>query len=216
MISATFLVGLLILNSCVSSYITSTWKASEAAGQDMNKIMVLGIIREADRTLRVNMENHLAGDITALGYNVHAAYQLFGPKEFENLTEPQAMEQLKNKGFDAVLTIVLLDKQKEKLYVPGSILYSPYGAYHDRLYGYYHSINNRISSNGYYQMTTRYFWESNLYDLRSDKLLYSVQTQSFDPVSTNALAHEYGQKIVQSMVGSKVLQKKGNMAARPI
>lgn len=205
-----------LLGSCSTSKITSIWKAPETTTQDFNKILVMGIIREADRTLRVSMEDHLAGDLNTLGYNGQSAYQLFGPKEFENLSEPAVMQRLKNKGIDAVLTIVLLDKQKERLYVPGNIIFSPYGAYHDSFYGYYRSLNNRIMAEGYYQTMTRYFWESNLYDLKTNKLLYSVQTQSFEPVSTDALAHEYGQKIVQSMVNSKLLEKKQHVAARPM
>jgi len=47
-----------------------------------------------------------------------------------------------------------------------------------------------------------------LYDLTSKELLYSVQTQSFDPASSELLAHEYGKMIVANMVKKAVISKK--------
>ncbi len=64
----------------------------------------------------------------------------------------------------------------------------------------------------YYDVSTKYFWESNFYDLTLNKLLFSVQTQSFDPSSVSDLAHEYGQKIIQSMTKTGVLQKQEKIA----
>jgi len=55
---------------------------------------------------------------------------------------------------------------------------------------------------------TRYFWESNLFDVVSKELIYSVQTESFEPASSDILAHEYGKLIVKDMVKSQVLNKK--------
>lgn len=202
-----FILVLLIINSCTSSYITSTWKAPDVSPKNYKKVMVLGIIREADRTIRQKMENHLVGDLKALGYNAFSAYQVYGPKTFQDMDEEKANQKLAADDIDAVVTVVLLDKQKERQYIPGRVAYSPYIYYHDRVWGYYHSLNYRVGMPGYFEVTTKYFWESNLYDLSSNKLIYSVQTQSFDPASVESLAHEYGQKIIDNMVKEKVLQK---------
>lgn len=203
-----FLAVLLLINSCSSiTRITSTWKADNITPKEYNKVMVLGIIREADRNVRIQMESHLVQDLKDLGYNAFSAYDQYGPKMFQNMTEEQANKKLAKDDVDAVLTIVLLDKQKERYYVPRTVIYSPYVTYHNRMWGYYSSLQNRIEEPEYYQVTTKYFWESNFYDLSQGKLLFSVQTQSFEPSSAGDLAHEYGQKIVQSMVKNDILQK---------
>jgi hypothetical protein len=202
-----FLAILLLINSCsTTTRITSTWKAANVTPKQYNKVMVLSIIREADRNVRIQMENHLVGDLKGLGYNAFSAYDQYGPKMFQNMTEEQANKKLAKDNVDAVLTIVLLDKQKERYYVPERIVYSPYVMYHNRVWSYYYSMYNRIGEPGYYAVTTKYFWESNFYDLMEEKLLFSVQTQSFNPESINDLAHQYGQKIVQTMVKYNVLQ----------
>jgi len=206
---------LLIVSGCSTSKITSTWKAENIAMAKYNKIMILGLIREADRTIQENMENHFVGDLKELGYNAVSAYQEYGPKAFDNMKEEAALGKLKNSGVDAVLTIVLLDKEKERNYVPGHLLYSPYGYYYDRFWGYRTALYNRIYEPGYYITNTRYFWESNLYDMSTQKLIYSVQTQSFEQADSEIMGHEYGRVIVKNMVKQKVLQKQPNLLARP-
>lgn len=168
--------------------------------------MVLGLIREKDRAIQEKMENHLVGDLQLLGYNAVSSLKEYGPKAFEGMTEQEAINKLKSSGVDAVITIVLLDKQKERYYVPGRLYYSPYGYYYNRFWGYRGTLYQRIYEPGYYVTDTKYFWESNLYDMKTQELVYSVQTESFDPVNTESQAHEYGKMIVKDMMKKKVVQ----------
>lgn len=194
-----------ILMACSTSHVTSTWKAKNAEPKKYNKILVVGLIRESDRSLREQMEEHLVNDLKERGYNAICACEEYGPKAFENVDEKQTVDKLSNSGIDGILTIVLLDKQKERHYVPNYVYYSPYVMYHGHFWGYYHTMYDRIYSPGYYTTDTKYFWESNFYDMQAKQLLYSVQTHSFDPASTASLAHEYGQLIVKSIVKADFL-----------
>jgi len=205
---------ILLLAGCSTSRITSTWKSEDIVSKKYNKIMVLGLIREADRSIQENMENHLAGDLQALGYNAVSSLKEYGPKAFDKIDEDDAVNALKNSGIDAVLTIVLLDKAKERKYVPGNLYYSPYGYYYNRFWGYRVALYHRIYETGYYATDTRYFWESNLYDMATQKLIYSVQTQSFDPASSESMGHEYGQMIVKDMVKNNILNNSAAIAPK--
>ncbi len=198
---------LLIATGCSTSKITTSWRAADAVPQKYNKIMVLGLIRETDRVLQENMENHMVGDLLALGYTAVSSLKEYGPKAFDKLDEAAAISKLKNSGIDAVITIVLLDKQKESRYVPGNVYYSPYSYYGNRFWGYRSTLYQRIYEPGYYVTDTKYFWESNLYEMGNQKLVYSVQTESFDPSSSESLAHEYGQLIVKDLVKQNVLKQ---------
>jgi hypothetical protein len=199
-----------------SSYITSSWKAENVQPKKYKKIVVLGLVRESDRNLREKMEQHLVGDLKDLGYNAVCSCDEYNPKAFENMSEEQAISKLRNSGVDAVLTIVLLDKTKERYYVPGRVQYSPYYIYHDRFWGYSRTMYGRIYSEGYYAIGTKYFWESNFYDLEANQLLYSAQSQSFDPNSAESLGHEYGQMIVKSMVQKNILSSQKEVILKPM
>jgi hypothetical protein len=124
------------------------------------------------------------------------------------MDEKAVLEKLKKSNVDAVITIVLLNKQRERMYRPASIIQSPYAIHYNRFWGYYSTLSDRIYTPGYYETSTKYFWESNMYCLCDKALLYSSQTQSFDPASSGTLGHEYGKKIVNNMLKKKILNNR--------
>ena len=191
--------------ACTTTKITSSWKAADLQPKKYSKILVLGLIKDSDRSQQQKMEAHLADDLKSKGYNAVGSLQEFGPKAFSNLTETEAIARLKQSNIEAVVTIVLLDKQKERNYVPGRMYYSPYVIYYNRFWPYYGTLNYRIYEPGYYVTDTRYFWESNVYDVSTQSLLYSVQTKSFDPVNSESLGHEYGQLIIADIIKNNIL-----------
>jgi hypothetical protein len=201
------MVGVLaLLVTCTApSRITSSWSPRPTTPVLFKKVIVLGLIHDRDRTLREHMEQSLAEHLRARGQEAVCACELYGPKEFDQLSEKEALAKLSTSGIDGVLTIVLLDKERERYYVPGQMQYTPYGFYYDRFWGYSRTLYWRIYSPGYYSTNTRYFWESNLYDLSDSKLLYSAQSQSFDPSSSDELGKEYGKLIVDDMVGKGII-----------
>ncbi len=206
-IIATIILTATILAGCgTTSYITSSWKAENTEPTAYKKIVVLALVNEADRTMREKMEQHIADDLRQLGYDAVCSCEEYNPKAFENMTEEQALKKLTTTGVDAVLTVVLLDKTKERFYVPGRMSYTPYSIYHNRFYGYYRTMYGRVYTPGYYVEDNKFFWESNLYEMATGNLVYSAQSKSFDPVSSESLGHEYGKMIVSDMLKKKVLQ----------
>lgn len=51
-------------------------------------------------------------------------------------------------------------------------------------------------------------WESNLYDLNPNKLLYSTQSETFDPSSISKITMDYSKTLVEDMI------KQGLVAAK--
>ena len=201
-------IGLILMIGsvgCSTLKITNSWRSDNKTDYKFKKILVLGLIRESDRSIQQNMENHLVEDLLQRGYKAESALTEYGPKAFDKIDEEAAIGKIKNTGVDAVITIVLLDKRKEKKYIPGNIYFSPYGYYYNHFWGYRSALYNRIYEPGYYVTDTKYFWESNLYDMSTQKLVYSVQTQSFEPSSTEKMGHEYGQIIVKDLLKNDIL-----------
>lgn len=201
-----------LLGGCSSSKIMHSWRSDAVATGKYNKILVVGLNGDDNLAMRAKMEDHLVGDLKDIGYQAVSSLNIYGPKAFAKKEEETVVNELKNSGVDAVITIVLLDKEKEKRYVPGEVYYSPYFIYQRNFWGYYHTMYGRIYSPGYYTTSTRYFWESNMYDLTTKELLYSVQTESFEPASLEIMAHEYGKLIVKDIVKKQVLNKQEVMA----
>lgn len=208
---------LLLIAGCQTTKITSSWRAPDMQAKEYKKILVLALINNPDRRLRESMEDHLTNDLRNIGYDVVTSHEEFGPGAFTGMTEAEALGRMSQKGIDGVLTIVLLDKEKERYYVPGRVYYSPYFYYQNRFWGYYSTMYSRVYSPGYYVVDTKYFWETNFYEIgNGQKLLYSVQSQSFEPGSAASLGHEYGQLIVNDMVKRNMLMAKKEPQLKPI
>ena len=193
-----------VLFSCQTSKITNTWTDANVSPKKYTKILVLGVLKDNDRELQSKMEKHLAGDLNDLGYSAFAASDVYPPATFVNGDTLKAVEAIDSKGFDAILTIVLLNKEKERKYVPGKVINMPYNDQFDR---YYYTTYERIYTEGYYTDDTKFFWESNFYDYVVKKMIYSSQTRSFDTGSKETLAHYYGLLLANNLVKSRVLIK---------
>lgn len=191
---------------CSSSSITHSWRSENTEKKHFNNIMVVGIAKIADHDLREKMETHLANDLNEHGIKTASSFKTYGPNSFENVNDKSMLNQLQQDHIDALLTIVLLNKEKEKYYTPARVHYTPYAIYYGNFWGYYTTIYERTYEEDYYTENTSYFWESNLYDVATKKLIYSVQTKSFESSSTEKLAHEYGKLICADILKQNILQ----------
>ena len=163
-------------------------------------------MRDTDQDLREKMENQLIDDLKDKGYNAISSFKEYGPKSFEGLTEDMVLKRMYESGVDGIITIVMLDKKKEFYHNPHRMPESPDIVFQRRFWGYYSLISDRIYEPGYYAEFTKYYWESNFYEMEYRELLYSIQTESFDPRSVESLAHEYGKIIVDDMANQGILK----------
>lgn len=194
-----FYVAILIASCSASTRITSSWKAPEVSKNFLGDkhVMVLALLPDEDRELQKQMEEKVVSELAAKGVNAISAFQTFGPKYFPT-DETEALKRLNGSGADAVLTIVLLDKNKQKNYTPGYVRVRPVG-YYRSWYGYYRTVYSRVYSPGYYTTSTAFMWESNLWDLNEKSLLYSSQSKTFDPSSISMLSADYSKVLVQDL-----------------
>lgn len=198
------LPAIFLFSACSSSSkLTSSWASKENTG--FKNILVLGLLSDKNRSTRVRMEQHLVTDLKKFNYNAIAASDQYDPKYFKGLSEDQALDKLKNSGIDAVITITLLVKSQQKSYVPGNYSYAPYPMY-PRFWGYYSFYYPRIYQPGYYRNNTKYYFETNLYNINNNDLVYSAQSETFNPTSASSLADDYAKTIIRDMRRKDVLK----------
>jgi len=201
-----------LLVACTSSKVTSSWTDPSTNNKELTKfknVLVVGM-QPDNRKLKEEMETYLSDYLTKEGINAKASFDEFGPKAFSKKTDQEVTAMVKSKGYDGVITIALLDKQKEQSYNPGNVRLSPIGTYYNRIGRYYTTVYDRIYQPGYYTTSTDYFWETNIYDARQDKLLYSVQSQSFDPASVTSMSKDYGKLIVKDLAKNGLISSRDN------
>ncbi len=72
---------------CVSSRITSSWKAPASDGSKNNRILGVALVRDDDTTLSGNMENQFVHALTGIGYTAFSSSREFGKNQFNYLDE---------------------------------------------------------------------------------------------------------------------------------
>ena len=103
-----------------------------------------------------------------------------------HLTKEQKLKILQDENFDGVITMRLVSKEKETNYVPGTntgLYYGGMGGMYGGMYGYgfgnwYGMYSPNFYDPGYYQETTLYMVETNIFSLKENKLIWTGTTKS--------------------------------------
>lgn len=180
----------LVLFSCGSNTaIVNSWSDPETTltQEQFKKVLVVALVK--DEATRRTVENRIASKNPVF----KTSFQYLN-ENTANLSQDQKLELLKNENFDGVLTMRLVSTDKETNYVPGtntSLYYGGFGGIYAGRYGYgfgnwYGMYAPTFYSPGYYQETTYYRVETNIFSLVKNKLLWTGTTRSshFSDVST--------------------------------
>ncbi|WP_447640506.1 MULTISPECIES: hypothetical protein [Chitinophagaceae] len=197
--------------ACSTSQLSSSWTAKNASQAKFNKILVLGLLSKKNFIVKTKMEEELVKDLGKYGVNAVAASSAYDPNSFGKLNETEAMDKLHNDGYDGVITVALVDKDKSQRFVPGG--WGPgFYPYYGSFWGYY-SFYSPWAGPGWgygggYYMSTNYVFETNLYDVTSNNtLLYSAQSTSFDPSSAQNLSTDYARTIVKDLIKNGIVKQ---------
>ena len=173
--SMGLLVGLLaavvVASGCASTRITGEWRAEDAGPAiQYKKVFVTAITRQ--ETVRRQVEDAFGVTLAARGAEGLPSYTPL-PNAAE-ATEDDVRKAVKESGADAALIVRYVKKEKEMTISPGYYGTSGYyGAYRSSWYGFYEPPT-------VYQYDV-VFLESKLYDVKSEKLLWAVSTETTDP-----------------------------------
>jgi stage V sporulation protein SpoVS len=110
-------------------------------------------------------------------------------------------------GVDLVTITRVVGVSKETEYVPGTAYYTPAPAYYG-FYPYYYSSYSMVSTPGYMREYTVGTVETNVYSLKSEKLVWSGQSQTVDPSSVNQAIDDFAIIFVGEMAKSGIFGKK--------
>jgi len=202
------LFAAVLLAGCTATKLTSSWTAPTAGATNYRKILVVSMIQNEDSTIRRKMEEQMAGDLRAIGYNAVAFTESFHRDEFRLMRYDSVRKKLSEQGIDGVITINLLAKEKEQVYVRDKVNVkaenTPLGSFWESPT----TIKQDIGKPGYYVTSSQYYWESRFYDVSTVSLLYTAQSTAFEVSSIQSLAHKYGKTIVDDLQKNYVLTAK--------
>lgn len=203
-----FLVMLQLWSCSPSTRITGSWVKPSARGQVMSgkTLFIASLTRSME--LRTKLENALAEQVAMRNIKAVKSTTQFSPDFYQELpSEKQLISQIRNTGADAILAVSLIKKESKSRYVPGTGSYSPYPYYpwYGGFYSYFNYWRPMLYEPGYYVTDKTYFLETNLYDIESNQLIWSAQSQTLNPGSIDNFARSYPKVLIAQLVKDGLL-----------
>ena len=206
----------LMVSACgPSQKITNSWINPEAASRDPYKSIFV-IVLSQNTGDSFSVEDRMAGIIASRGQKAVVSSSVFPPKLSisEDFTLEDMAEAIKRTGCDALFMISVLDVQSVETYQPGRAYYPmDYGMY-GSYYGYYSYYSPMVYSPGYYTTDKTYYIETNFYDVNEDLLLWSIQSEAYNPSSIDKWFDQYSYDLLNELANEGLIEDKPKNSVR--
>lgn len=195
------IISIVVMSSCTSSQIASSWRDPEKTVtiSKLNKVLVVALLK--DETSRHIAEDQMASYLNGKGV---VSYQYLEPN-FNKRDESAINKIISADGFDGAVTMRLVDVDKEEKYTPGDM--SSYPTYYRSFSGYLYRSWNYYSTPGYYSTTKTYTIETNVYSIQSDKIIWTALTKTTDPTGVEKMTSEIADIIYKKMLKEGFITK---------
>jgi hypothetical protein len=207
----TVIIITVILAACVSAKeLTGVWVNKEKMqGKTFHNFFI--IVMTADIEVRVKLESDIAAIITSRGNKAVKSVDVMPPdlKNPRTPTKEEIIAKVKESGCDAVFASALLKKEEGIRYTPESTTYSPmnYYSYVGSYWGFYTNYYPMVSTAAYFSNDKTYFMMSNLYDVATDEIMWSAQSEIFNPSNLNSFSKSYISTLKKQLEKEKLIKK---------
>ncbi len=192
----TLIVGCLLAVACgASTGLVRTWREPTYTGRgEGKKVLVVALTPKAhnqqtfetamaERLLKMQLEPYRAYDVLPRG------------KMADQETVAGTIQKL---GIDFVVVSKLVAIRTEAEYVPAAS-YAPAPAYR-AMYPYYATGYAMVYSPGYVTQTNAVYLETNAYDVRAEKLVWSGLSRTFDYSSVDSISTSAAKTICDALL----------------
>jgi len=177
------------------------WRDNNFTGT-VDNILIIGVSDQP--VVRRLFEDTFVKELASLGVSAKSSYQELTDEQISSKDTLEAA--IRAQSMDSVLVTRIIGVEEIKTYTPPTYTHTYTPSNFNRYYRDYHSYFNHAV-----QVATPAYWdkydvlklESNLYDSASQQLIWSVQSESFDPRSATQLIDD------QITVAIKSLRKTG-------
>ena len=168
------LLFLFLLNSCASSKITGEWKDPQLGNKQYTHILVIGVAKQPDR--REFYEDEFVKQLNRQGVMAIASHTIIPRDKMQD--KDTIVKSIEGLNVDGVLITRLQGVKEQRQMTPASTYQMPYG-YYTNMYDYYNSSFSIAPSVSVAETHEYLQLETNLYDAATEKLVYSITTDTF-------------------------------------
>ena len=185
--------------ACSGTKLTHTWMDETFHGKPVSDILVIGVTYKKEN--RQSFENKFVAQLKATGVEAVSSSDVIpipADLELEKGAILKAVNKFKN---DAVIITHLVGVGEKESYTAPERNQGDY-------YGYYGWAFSSTHEPGYYRTHTLVRLATHLYDVKTEKLIWSGESESLDPDSTNQIMDELIEVLIKDLKKNKLLPKK--------
>ncbi len=190
-----------LLSSCSASKLLSTWESESAAQFKTSKILVIGVAK--NETKRRIYEDTFTDSLISMKVDAVPSYST--SKQVIEPTEEHLREAIQKSGCDSVLITHMVGASEKDFYQPNSMIVGSNDIRNYGLYGYYPFIYRSVYSSGSYITKTKVMLETSLYDVATEKRIWSARSESIDPVMTRKYYQQLINLFLSDLESKKIL-----------
>ena len=186
----------LFLVSCATTTVTDVWKDKTYQGK-AQKIIVIMAAKSSD--MRDLFENRFVAELENRGNNAIQSYKSI---PFEQLRDKELVKsKIRTSGADTVLVSRLVDTKTIESYNRGPVYVVPVA--YDRWGSYYELVFAGYGYTGDVQVA---YIETNLYDVKTEKLIWSANSKTERTYGEQQLINTFIQIMIKKMASSGIIQ----------
>ena len=191
----------LLFISCAATKLTHVWTDEAYRGAPFSNVLVIGVSDQ--ERVRRSFEDKFVKQLKEIGIEaVASAAVIPSDKKLEKKAIASAVER---SGVDAVLVTHLLGVDKKETYHPPSTYYHPAPYYYGGYYGYYGNVYSYVHSPAYYTSHVLVRLETNLYEVDTEKLIWSGKSETWDPKSKTEVIDSVIKVVIKNLQKDKLL-----------
>jgi hypothetical protein len=190
----------IFLNGCSTNRLLSSWNDKTSEQASIAPILVLGITKNNETKRRI-YEDTFVNSLNKVHTKAIASYEL--NKHSIAPTKKALRAIIKRTKAKTILITHLVSDTEKSFFVPSSVVIGTNS--YDKLYSYFPFVHNSVATSGSFLSTSKVILETSLYDVKTEKLLWTARTESIDPVMTRKYYQQLIDLFLQDLSSKNML-----------
>lgn len=184
------LIAGVLTSSCASTKLTHTWVDEGYKGKPFSDFLVIGVSDKED--VRQSFEEKFVEQLKQAGVDAVSSAHAIDIQEDKKLEKEEIFEAVQKNHNDAVIVTHLTGVEKEERYNPPPGVRRGY-------YGYYRLTYDVVHRPRYTATQTFVRLETNVYDAKTEKPIWSGQSETWQPGSEKQIIDEVISLVIEDM-----------------
>jgi hypothetical protein len=192
----------LFIIACAGTRLTDTWVDEAHRAKPVSNILVIGLTYKENEEIRRSFEDNFVAQLKEAGVEAISSVDAISIPADLRLDKEEILKAIKKSKSDSVIITHLVGKESKEVqtYIPGG----PYGGY----YGYYRWAYGIGHGHVYSSTHKSVRLATNLYDAKTEKLIWSGKSKTSDPESIKKTIRAVIKVVIEDLQKNNLLPQK--------